>query len=210
METLASALREYGFDVVVSTGSFPNFVAAVEVILILAGEPLDRLITAINNYRAIYSNAILVLVGADYHERQLLALIEAGMHTYASSSASLDDLVQTIKAVHRGEIVCPPQLGALVVARIAELEQSQNPSNQPGLTAREQQILRLVAAGLCNKEIGHQLSISLHTVKIHVHRILEKLQVRRRAEAARWIQAQSSAGAYNLRTRRDLVTVPFA
>jgi DNA-binding NarL/FixJ family response regulator len=129
-------------------------------------------------------------VGADNEDHELLAFIEAGARAYTSSSASLDELVSTIKAVEREESPCSGHLGALVAVRIAALAKAQRNSAQSGLlTAREHEILRLVAVGLSNKEIGQQLSISLHTVKIHVHRILEKLQVRRRRDAARWLSS---------------------
>jgi DNA-binding NarL/FixJ family response regulator len=193
METMATALRERGFDVVVSVDSLAAVAASIEVILIFGGAAPSSVIVAINKFRLFYPSAIVVLLGADYPDDELLFLIEAGVQAYTSADASLEEVVNTITAVQRGESTCSPQLGALVAARIALLARSPKSSLQPSLTAREQQILRLVAAGLSNKEIAQQLSISLHTVKIHVHRILEKLQVRRRREAARWIHARASS-----------------
>jgi DNA-binding NarL/FixJ family response regulator len=195
MEAMATALRERGFEIVVSADSSAAVAASVEVILIFAGAAPSSVIVAINKYRLLYPSAIVVLVGSDYADDELVFLIEAGVQAYTSANASLEELVHTITAVQRGESTCSPQLGALVAARIALLARSPKSSLQPSLTGREKQILQLVAAGLSNKEIAQQLSISLHTVKIHVHRILEKLQVRRRREAARWIHIHARASS---------------
>jgi DNA-binding NarL/FixJ family response regulator len=74
------------------------------------------------------------------------------------------------------------------VARITSLArmEPEPPARQvEPLTAREKEILALVAAGLGNKEVGRRLRITVQTVKNHVHRILEKLQCHRRREAVR-------------------------
>src|SRR5438309_9108893 len=110
---MATALRERGFEVVVPIDTHADAVTAVEVILIFAGTSPSRVIVAINKYRLLYPNAIIVLVGADYPDYEILCFIEAGVQAYTSSSASLDELVHTIMAVQRGESMCSPRLGAL-------------------------------------------------------------------------------------------------
>ena len=192
MEALATALRDRGFEVLVASDGLAERVAAVELILLLAGARSPHIVVTVAKYRLLFPKAIIMLVGAEYTDPEKVSLIEAGVQAFSSSRTSLDSLVQTITAVQRGESSCSPRLGELVASRIAQLARTEDSSPQAGLTPREQQILRLVATGLSNKEISQQLSISLHTVKIHVHRILEKLQVRRRREAARWMHARVS------------------
>ena len=79
---------------------------------------------------------------------------------------------------------CSPRIAASLFRRIASLaERAVTPAD--ALTLREQQVLALIREGLGNKEIADQLRISLATVKNHVHNVLEKLHVTRRAQAAR-------------------------
>ena len=192
MEAMATALRARGFEVVVSPDPPGATNETIDIVLMFAGASASSVIVAINKNRILYPSSTIILVGANYTDDEMLLFIEAGMQAYTSSSASLEQLIDTITAAQRGESQCSPTLGALVAARITALAKSPTASSQPRLTAREQEIFRLLAAGLSNKEISTQLSISLNTVKIHVHRILEKLQMRRRREAVRWISARAS------------------
>lgn len=124
-------------------------------------------------------------------EEDILAFIEAGTSGYVTHEASIDELIRTIESVHHGEAPCSPQIAASVFARVVELvkrrsqRQGRRLPEHVRLTSREHEVLDLVAAGLQNKEIASRLHITLPTVKNHVHRILEKLQVRRRREAIR-------------------------
>ena len=88
---------------------------------------------------------------------------------------------------HRGEAVCSPRIAYSVFSRVARLAQQQQLDRQHNshqkLTAREVEVLQLIAHGLSNKEIAGRLHKSLYTIKNHVHNILEKLQVHYRQDA---------------------------
>jgi two-component system, NarL family, nitrate/nitrite response regulator NarL len=115
----------------------------------------------------------------------VLACAEAGISGYVSREASLGDLVGTIESVATGETVCSPRIVASLFRRVASLAAERAPdSPRATLTAREAEILDLIDQGLSNKEIAGRLFIEVATVKNHVHNILEKLHVHRRAEAA--------------------------
>ena len=193
MDAMATALRGRGFNIIAASEVSIESPPAVEALLVFAAGPPSHIVAEIRQCSLQYPRAEIILIGTDHSNDELLCFIEAGARAFTSSEATLEDLVHTIQSVLRGESPCSGRLGALVASRIATLAKSQHNLSQPGLlTAREQEILKLVAAGLSNKEIGQQLSISLHTVKIHVHRILEKLQVTRRREAARWAMVKAS------------------
>src|SRR5678816_1910396 len=98
---MATALRERGFVVVGAADTLAHPVAGVEVVLIFAGAPPSRVIVVVRKYRLLYPEAVIVLVGADHPDHELLLFIEAGIQAYTSSSASLDELVQTIIAARR-------------------------------------------------------------------------------------------------------------
>jgi DNA-binding NarL/FixJ family response regulator len=119
------------------------------------------------------------------NQRDLLACLEAGVSGFVTPDGSIDDLVAALHSVARGELLCSPALAAALGRRVASLVRDRRPAPPIlSLTAREQQIVRLVDDGMSNKQIASELQIEVSTVKNHVHHILEKLGVSRRSEAA--------------------------
>jgi len=87
---------------------------------------------------------------------------------------------------------CTPRLAAMLLGRVATLAQERRvPSALDELTAREREVVELLGEGLSNKEIASGLQIEVATVKNHVHNILDKLHVTRRAEAAALARRQA-------------------
>jgi two-component system, NarL family, nitrate/nitrite response regulator NarL len=118
-------------------------------------------------------------------ETEILAIAEAGIAGFVTSDASVAELVDAIESVARGEALCSPSVAAALLRRLAWLAHTQAASDPAGpLTTREREILKLIDEGLSNKQIAQNLCIELSTVKNHVHHILVKLGVDRRAEAA--------------------------
>lgn len=128
----------------------------------------------------------IVVVGIDDDDPEVVPLAEAGVAGYVTVDASADDVVRAVESVARGETLCSPKLAAILLGRVAALAREHDRARTPAafLTARELEILALIDRGLSNKEIAYGLSIEVATVKNHVHNILEKLNVSRRAEAA--------------------------
>jgi two-component system, NarL family, nitrate/nitrite response regulator NarL len=126
---------------------------------------------------------------------EVLACAEAGISGYVGKDGTTDDLVLSIEGALRDEVVCPPQIAGALFRRLAAFANSQRPepSAPPPLTRRELEIIELIDQGYSNKEIARHLRIGPATVKNHVHNILEKLHVHRRAEAAAMIRTMSSA-----------------
>ena len=120
------------------------------------------------------------------HESEILAVAEAGIAGFVTSDASVAELVAAIESVARGEALCTPSVTAALMRRLASLARSWAEADpiEP-LTAREREILELIDEGLSNKQIAQRLRIELPTVKNHVHRILGKLGVHRRARPPR-------------------------
>jgi two-component system, NarL family, nitrate/nitrite response regulator NarL len=131
------------------------------------------------------SRVRVVALAVPETERHVVACAEAGISGYVPRQASLQDLVATIDRVAKGEALCSPRIVAGLFRRVAALAAERPPdSPRTMLTAREAEIVDLIDQGLSNKEIAGQLFIEVATVKNHVHNLLEKLQVHRRAEAA--------------------------
>lgn len=108
---------------------------------------------------------------------------EAGVSAFLPADSSIEDVLAALRTVEQGHSFCPPGVAATLLRRLREIGRTTNLDGSP-LTARELEIARLIELGLTNKEIARDLSIALPTVKNHVHHILEKLGVGRRAEAA--------------------------
>src|SRR5439155_9160664 len=118
-------------------------------------------------------------------EREVIDCAEAGVAGFVTREGSIADVTATIESVARGEAIFSPKVAATLLRRVAALAAERAPGPDAGhLTSRELEIVSLIDEGLSNKEIATRLHIELPTVKNHVHNILEKLNVSRRAEAA--------------------------
>jgi two-component system, NarL family, nitrate/nitrite response regulator NarL len=130
------------------------------------------------------SHSKIVALGMPDDETQVLSCAQIGIAGYVTRDGSVEDVVAAIKAAARGEVHCSPKIAGSLFRRIAALSAERSGRTVSGaLTAREAQILKLVQEGMSNKMISRNLGIELPTVKNHVHSILVKLGVHRRAEA---------------------------
>jgi len=141
--------------------------------------------------------AKVVVVGvSEDDESAIVACAEAGVAGYHLRSESLDDLLDLIAKVIDNESYCSPKASAILLKRLSALAaQRKSAPKELVLTAREIQILRMLELGLSNRDIADRLYIALHTVKNHVHSVLNKLDVDTRAEAAALARSLGYAGA---------------
>lgn len=138
----------------------------------------------------------VVLIGMDAEEEQFMAAVRAGVTGYLLKDASAADVVAAVRSVLHGEAVCPPQLCAALfrfVTQMARERPAQGSATRPELTLRQQQLVRLLAKGLTNKEIATQLNLSEFTVRNHIHRILKQVDAGSRGEAVETIRAYGYA-----------------
>jgi DNA-binding NarL/FixJ family response regulator len=130
-------------------------------------------------------SAAVVALAVPETEEEVVACAEAGVAGFLFRGQSLDDLIEVVQRTLQGEVVCSPHITAVLMRRLAILRsEREQPVTILGLTHRERQVLALIERGCANKEIAVHLSISVRTVKNHVHNLLQKLQVQRRGEAA--------------------------
>ena len=130
-------------------------------------------IEAIIGIRTEFPNARIIVLTTYTGDVQVLRALKAGARAYVLKGEVHRDLLDTIRAVHAGQKRIPPE----VAAQLADHATEDN------LTARELDVLRLIATGNANKEIGYKLSISEDTVKGHVTSILSKLGANDRTHA---------------------------
>jgi two-component system, NarL family, nitrate/nitrite response regulator NarL len=142
-------------------------------------------IEAATSLAAALPDARLVALAIAETIENVLAWAETGIAGYVPNTASVQDLVALIKQIWRGEQTCPTNIVGSLLRRLGAAGRTGNPATSwslPPLTRRELEISQLVASGLSNKAIARRLGISLSTTKSHVHNILGKLSLQRRAE----------------------------
>ncbi|WP_411100221.1 response regulator [Streptomyces sp. x-45] len=128
--------------------------------------------------------ACLMLTSFD-DEEALLDSIMAGAAGYVLKQIEGSDLVSAVRTVARGQSLLDPSATARLMARLrGGEEQTEEPEALPGLTERERDILALIGEGLTNRQIGQRLYLAEKTVKNHISRLLAKLGVERRIQAA--------------------------
>ena len=126
-------------------------------------------------------------------ENDIVALAEAGVTGYHMRSESLSDLLDFIGRVARGESGCSAGVSTILLQRLSRTAaERMTKSTTAPLTTRETQILQMLELGLSNQEISTRLNIATHTVKNHVHKVLSKIGVRSRSQAAALARNKSS------------------
>lgn len=131
------------------------------------------------------SRGRVVCIGVHEHESEIVACAEAGAAGYVLRDDSLEALRSAVEGVVYDELPCSPSVAAALLRRVASLAAERGDRQAVNrLTPRETEVLRLIEQGFANREIATHLCIELRTVKNHVHRILEKLDVDRRGQAA--------------------------
>ncbi|MFF2075993.1 response regulator [Kitasatospora sp. NPDC058162] len=128
--------------------------------------------------------ACLMLTSFD-DEEALLDAVMAGAAGYVLKQISGTDLVAAVRTVASGRSMLDPGAATRLLNRLrSDAEPARPATAGPGLTAREQEVLALIGEGLTNRQIGERLYLAEKTVKNHVSRLLAKLGVERRVQAA--------------------------
>jgi DNA-binding NarL/FixJ family response regulator len=126
---------------------------------------------------------ILMLTVEENDDDLILRAIRAGASGYLVKRQAMSKLIDSILALHRGEVPISPNIARKILAAVRE-EDSGQCDDVETLTRQETKILRLVAEGWRNKEIGQELSVKTSTVDSHLRNIYQKLSVTSRTEAA--------------------------
>lgn len=127
-------------------------------------------------------------------ESEIVACAEAGVAGLHLRTESFDHLVSLISSAGDGRAQCSPEVSAILLRRVYAFAAQANPDATTDLlTPREIEILELIDQGLTNQQIASRLSLTLHTVKNHVHNLLGKLGVASRAEAVTVFRATKYA-----------------
>jgi len=159
------------------------------VVMDMKMEPMDG-IEATRRIRALYDDVEVVALTSFGDDERVHAALKAGASGYLLKDSDADEVAVAVRAAHRGEVQLDPAVAARLIASLhaERVDEAGSP-----LTARELDVLRLIAAGEPNKRIAAALGIGERTVRSHVSSILAKLKLSSRTQAALWAARQGIA-----------------
>jgi DNA-binding NarL/FixJ family response regulator len=190
---------EEGIEVIAALRSGEEALAATnsyrpDVVVLDVNMPGMGGIEAARRLREHFPEIGILLLTVSEERETLFNAVQAGVRGYLLKSSTSTELVEAISRVYRGEAAISPRMSAKLLDEFVALSQGQRQRPEDVLTERERDILRYVANGMSNKEIGLALSISPHTVKAHLRHILDKLGLRSRTQAAAWAERHGLTG----------------
>lgn len=166
--------------------------ANCDLVLISTNLPDGGALYLTGEIRRSFPDVNIMVLGLADTEAVIMQYIENGASGYVLKDASVERLIDNIRAAYNGEALVSPQVAAALMERVAILteqltELGIDPSAYQDLTPREREILDLIATDLSNQEIADRLTVEIGTVKNHVHSILDKLNVSSRKDAATYL-----------------------
>lgn len=193
----AIARAQRDFDVVVASDNVEQTLkklvrAPPDVILLDFGLADHDSVTLTTQLRADAPGSRVIIMGLLPSQEDVAEFVRAGASGFLMKDASADEFFQTIRAVARGEQVLPSALTRSLFDQIALRSARKSKAHvleAVRLTVREREIVDLLGEGMSNKEIAQRLSVAVHTVKSHVHHVLEKLALRSRLEVVAFTNA---------------------
>jgi len=177
--------REKDFEVVATATSGEDALRAVrehhpDILVLDIRMPKGDGLSVLRQIHAEKLQTRVVLLTATLDEDEMLEAMQNGVSGLVLKESAAVGLVQTVRRVQRGERALEPSIVSRALDRLAQREEAKKIVEV--LSKRETEIVKMVAAGLRNKEIALKLSIGEGTVKTHLHTIYEKLGVHGRVE----------------------------
>jgi two-component system, NarL family, nitrate/nitrite response regulator NarL len=159
----------------------------IEVVLIDVTQGID--LDEVRAAAAEHPTVALVALGLREQCQDVVSCGRAGFVGYLSRSSSIDELCNALPDIVAGRLACSSAIsGGLLRALYRTMSDESESRVAESLTQREGEVLQLIGRGLSNKEIARELCLSLATIKHHVHNVLDKLGVSRRAQAMRRVR----------------------
>jgi DNA-binding NarL/FixJ family response regulator len=188
--------REHGIEVAGVAGSWEEAVPLLRSLrpeIVVVDMATTGGLQLVGSIRALEPTPKVVVLAVPDAEDEVLACAAAGASGYVTREDSLATMVAAIQSVARGELLCTPRMAAVLFDSVRALTTDRRETGTDELTPREREVLSLIGDGLSNKAIAQRLRIELPTVKNHVHNILEKLKVHRRADAVARVRGHSGS-----------------
>ncbi|MFI7016918.1 response regulator [Streptomyces sp. NPDC050164] len=182
-----------GIEVVGAAGDGEEAVRLVaevapDVVLMDLRMPRCDGVEATRRIRAEYPGTQVVVLTTYADDESLFPALAAGARGYLTKDAGGEEIVRAVHSVLSGDAGLSPSIQRRLLERLAETETrpAAPPEAPDGLTARETEVLLLIAEGLSNQEIGRRLHVSTATVKTHINNLFAKTGLKDRAQAVRY------------------------
>lgn len=186
-----------GIEVVGAAGDGEQAVELVaelapDVVLMDLRMPRCDGVEATRRIRAEYPGTQVVVLTTFGDDESLFPALKAGARGYLTKDAGGDEIVRAVHSVLSGDAGLSPSVQRRLLERLSDSEPPQPvPTEAPdGLTAREVEVLALIAEGLTNQEIARRLHVSTATVKTHINNLFAKTGIKDRAQAVRYAYAK--------------------
>jgi DNA-binding NarL/FixJ family response regulator len=165
------------------------------VILLDVGLNNTKELSVVESVRKKLPQAKVIGMGFIPSQSDIVEFVEAGASGFILKDATVKEFLGTVRSVAQGVKVLPPSLTDSLFSHVVELALKKRKgirTNAVRMTKREREIIVLIADGLSNKEIAQRLNIATHTVKSHVHNVMEKLALHSRLQIAKFIHEDDS------------------
>jgi two-component system nitrate/nitrite response regulator NarL len=176
--------------------------ACPQVLLLDAARRDEDPLDIVAAMRDAVPHAKIVMIDFVAPPSGITEFVKAGVAAFLLKDADFDELITTIRAVAEGETVLPTPLTASFFSEIANRSRNTRTTPHRGttreqarMTAREQDIVELIGAGLNTREIAARLNIATHTVRTHVGSVLKKLELHTRLQIAAYAAARGMTDA---------------
>ncbi|MEU1709091.1 response regulator transcription factor [Streptomyces sp. NPDC005706] len=185
-----------GLEVVGSAGDGEEAVRLVaelapDVVLMDLRMPRCDGVEATRRIRSEYPGTQVVVLTTFGDDESLFPALHAGARGYLTKDAGGDEIVRAVESVLSGEAGLAPSVQRRLLERLSEPAPVPAVTEAPdGLTAREAEVLVLIAEGLTNQEIARRLHVSTATVKTHINNLFAKTGLKDRAQAVRYAYAK--------------------
>lgn len=165
-----------------------------DVVLLDLGLKNQNSLTVVGQIKNRFPKTHVVVMDLIPAHAEVVEFVKAGVAGFILKDATLQDFLHTIRSVAKGAKVLPQPMTDSLFSQIVEHALQGGKMDQVmsavKLTSREQDVIGHITAGKSNKEIAHELNIAVHTVKSHVHNVLEKLALHTRLELATFAHSQ--------------------
>lgn len=192
---------EAGIEVVGEASNGKEAVADMDklkpdIVLMDLVMPVMDGIEAIRQIKAGHPSIQILVLTSFATDDKVFPAIKAGALGYLIKDTSPEELVNAIRQVHKGEPTLDSSIAQKLLKEISQ-SSADAPASPDPLTDRELEVLRLISRGLSNQEIAETLVVSVATVYTHVSRVLDKLHLASRTQAALYALREGLASLYN-------------
>ncbi len=167
-----------------------------EIILIDLATARELALPLIEALKLDAAEVQVIGMGVIPNQLEIIEYVRSGVTSFVLKDAGFDEVISTVRSVVEDQKTMPPQLVESLFSQIVGQSLKSEPTlkmpDDVQMTRREQEVIDLISEGLSNKEIADRLCVAIHTVKSHVHNVLEKLALDSRLQIATFVHGQLS------------------